>query len=693
MLDRIDLGRVGEYGARSVTFSLADFARFGDGTFVLLHKRSQDFAPYVVENFEVSGTELRWNISATDTACEGTGMAEIQLHRGETLLAKSDIYHTFVASSLGSSAPAKEITAIIIDTVAAYAADALASAQDASSHAAAAAGSASQASTFAANASASAAESASARDNAEAARDAALDAKAGAESEKNDAVAAKDAALVSAQSSDASAEDAEAWAVGQRDGSDVSPDDPTYQNNSKYYSEQAADFNAHPPVIGENENWWLWDGTEYVDSGFPSKGDTGEQGPQGPQGETGPQGQQGIQGETGAQGPQGETGAQGPQGEQGEQGEKGDTGDLGPYVFHVDENGHLICDYIGDDTPDLELVNGHLIQTIGEETVDLGDVTGPQGEQGETGTPGADGQDGADGVGISSITYTSSSGRVDTYTITYTNGQTSTFIVTNGADGQNGAPGTDGVSPGVSVTSITGGHTVTITDADHPSGQSFNVMDGIDGQDGQDGAPGPNQVTTSTSTTLTGALVGNGSTVEARAIENTAPAAGSAALITSGAVADALDAKQNKITASGVLMGNGNGTVTAKTLDTSSLTNDNDHVPTSGVVKSALDATQTTTTGNLTLESGITVNTAKWVLCGKVMQITLRFLQGATGTSWVKIASLPSGMRVPTQEWGAAFDYANNLEPCLLKVEDSSLYLYNPATNAKYQAGLTIILQ
>jgi hypothetical protein len=47
--------------------------------------------------------------------------------------------------------------------------------------------------------------------------------------------------------------------------------------------------------------------------------------------------------------------------------------------------------------------------------------------------------------------------------------------------GQNGTPGSDGqdgVSPEVTITTITGGHTVKITDADHPSGQSFNVMDG-----------------------------------------------------------------------------------------------------------------------------------------------------------------------------------------------------------------------
>lgn len=44
--------------------------------------------------------------------------------------------------------------------------------------------------------------------------------------------------------------------------------------------------------------------------------------------------------------------------------------------------------------------------------------------------------------------------------------------------GQTGQPGDDGVSPEVTVETITGGHRVTITDADHPSGQSFDVMDG-----------------------------------------------------------------------------------------------------------------------------------------------------------------------------------------------------------------------
>lgn len=45
------------------------------------------------------------------------------------------------------------------------------------------------------------------------------------------------------------------------------------------------------------------------------------------------------------------------------------------------------------------------------------------------------GETGATGNGIASVAKTSTSGLVDTYTITFTNGQTTTFEVTNGEDG------------------------------------------------------------------------------------------------------------------------------------------------------------------------------------------------------------------------------------------------------------------
>ena len=67
--------------------------------------------------------------------------------------------------------------------------------------------------------------------------------------------------------------------------------------------------------------------------------------------------------------------------------------------------------------------------------------------------------------------------------------------------GQTGADGEDGVSPEVTITTITGGHKVNITDADHPSGQDFDVMDGEDGQDGTDGQDGVSPLITVTDIT------------------------------------------------------------------------------------------------------------------------------------------------------------------------------------------------
>jgi len=97
--------------------------------------------------------------------------------------------------------------------------------------------------------------------------------------------------------------------------------------------------------------------------------------------------------------------------------------------------------------------------------------SGLKGTKGDTGATGADGQDGADGVSPEVTIGTITGGHSVTITdADHPGGQT--FNVTDGEDGQ------DGVSPGVTITTITGGHRVTITDASHPSGQSFDVMDG-----------------------------------------------------------------------------------------------------------------------------------------------------------------------------------------------------------------------
>ena len=63
---------------------------------------------------------------------------------------------------------------------------------------------------------------------------------------------------------------------------------------------------------------------------------------------------------------------------------------------------------------------------------------------------------GADGNGIVSISKTGTAGLVDTYTITYDDGNTDTFDVTNGADGSNGSVWYKGTALNGTGTGITG---------------------------------------------------------------------------------------------------------------------------------------------------------------------------------------------------------------------------------------------
>lgn len=92
------------------------------------------------------------------------------------------------------------------------------------------------------------------------------------------------------------------------------------------------------------------------------------------------------------------------------------------------------------------------LQSIKGDKGDKGDTgaTGAKGDKGDKGDTGATGDKGDkgdkgdDGKSIVSITKTSSSGNVDTYTITYSDGTTSTYTVTNGTDGAKGETGAAG---------------------------------------------------------------------------------------------------------------------------------------------------------------------------------------------------------------------------------------------------------
>ena len=107
---------------------------------------------------------------------------------------------------------------------------------------------------------------------------------------------------------------------------------------------------------------------------------------------------------------------------------------------------------------------------------------GAKGDKGDTGAPGADGKD---GVSIVSIELTSSEGLEDTYTITFSDNTTTTFVVTNGSDGTPGAQGEkgeDGITPTVEI-GENGNWFINGQD----TGIKAEGTDGTQGEPGQDG--------------------------------------------------------------------------------------------------------------------------------------------------------------------------------------------------------------
>ncbi len=94
----------------------------------------------------------------------------------------------------------------------------------------------------------------------------------------------------------------------------------------------------------------------------------------------------------------------------------------------------------------------------------------------------SDGLNGENGVGIASIIKTNSEGNIDTYTITLTNGNETSFTITNGIDGEDGI-GIKTIAK-TSTDGLTDIYTITYTDETFTT---FTVTNGKDGQDGKDG--------------------------------------------------------------------------------------------------------------------------------------------------------------------------------------------------------------
>ena len=157
-------------------------------------------------------------------------------------------------------------------------------------------------------------------------------------------------------------------------------------------------------------------------------------------------------------------------------GTKGDKGDAGVGVSSI------------------KSVNYELIITLTDGTVhNLGNIRGEKGAKGEKGEKGADGINGTNGAnGVSPTVSVTETTNGHTVAITDVNG-TQSFDVTNGTNGTDGTNGTNGVSPTVTVTKE--GKIATITCTDVNGTTTATISDGADGQGGGSSSGGGSAIT------------------------------------------------------------------------------------------------------------------------------------------------------------------------------------------------------
>ena len=274
------------------------------------------------------------------------------------------------------------------------------------------------------------------------------------------------------------------------------------------------------------------------------KGATGATGATGPAGPAGAQGAQGIQGPQGETGPQGATGATGPAGPTGPQGQKGDPGedgksftiqDIYPTLAALKQAFPTGNEYAYQVTAEDDEI--FIWSELATDWVSLGKLQGPQGPQGPTGATGAQGPKGDTGA--------------------------------QGPQGVQGVQGEKGEQGATGATGPTGP-----TGPEGPEGpqgpQGETGPQGEQGIQGPQGEAGESAYTAASKGGYTGtetqfnsdlAKIGNKA-------DKTVPAAAGnlAALDAAGNLSDSgkkVGDFQTKVTASGLLKGDGAGGVTA----------------------------------------------------------------------------------------------------------------------------------
>jgi len=282
----IPLWRQGEEGVTRVEFDLTPYIRtFGEGVPQLTVRRPGDPAEYAAP-LEREGDTAVWLVGPEWTVEEGQGRCQLSWHvTGTGGVAKSEVYKTQVQVSMGvSDETAPEPQAGYLAQVQAVGAQAITAKE--------------QAQTAADETAATAKR---------------FDAAVGTAMEQiNAAAVLVEEQAVSAQGGAARAEQGASDAETARAAAAAS------EQAAKLYKEDAAasavlaeGYTSHPPIIGENGNWWEWDGTTYADTGKPSRGEAGADGAPGPAGPAGTNGKDGAPGKDGEQGPAGADGADG----------------------------------------------------------------------------------------------------------------------------------------------------------------------------------------------------------------------------------------------------------------------------------------------------------------------------------------------------------------------------------------------
>ena len=220
-VSRINLGVQGENIVEKVVFNIAEWVEeYGEGVAYIYAKRRGDEEPYPVAlEMDLDAQTATWDLTLTDTAAKGKGSAQFvyivdedeDSNYEEDEIKKTKVYATTVQSSLVASSeenPSGYET--WLEVLGGYTA------------------------------------------RIEAANIAAQQAKAAAIEAQEAAEAAQTAAETAQGNSEDSAEDSEAYAKGTRGGTDVSSDDPAYHANSYYYSQLA--YNSAVDAIAAEGN-------------------------------------------------------------------------------------------------------------------------------------------------------------------------------------------------------------------------------------------------------------------------------------------------------------------------------------------------------------------------------------------------------------------------------------------------------